>query len=105
MTTETLETGNVPRETSAAAPECSKCGEVLDTTGFPKWCRKCRKKYNEDYRALSKEMSETRGFAAGVSAAKAFLASEFEAKIRGASISGYEAARLVRVCNTSGLTA
>ena len=88
---------DVSRET------CSKCEKDLDTTGFPKWCKKCRKSYNDEYKSLQKQMSETRGFAAGVSAAKHFIANEFDCSIRGATINGHEAARLVRACKGPAL--
>src|SRR5580700_1160341 len=76
----------------------SKCTNELDTTGSPTWCKACRAKYQRQYQDLRKQLSETRGFCAGVSAAKDFIANEFEHAIRGAMISGHEAARLVRVC-------
>lgn len=88
-----------------ASETCSRCDESLDTTGFPKWCKACRQSYNKEYKALQKQLSETRGFCAGVSAAKAFIASEFESAIRGATINGFEAARLVRACKGPELPA
>ena len=99
MGTKAAVAAEVSRETSG--PEettCSRCEKALDTTGVPLWCRACRAEYQREYKALQKQMSETRGFAAGVSAAKAFVASEFETAIRGATINGFEAARLVRAC-------
>jgi len=90
-------------EAAAETKTCSKCEATLDTTGNPQWCKKCRAKNQREYERTRKEMAESRGFSAGVSAAKDFLAREFEGKIRGAMISGNEAARLVRLCNTSGL--
>ena len=74
------------------------CGKSLDTTGYPLWCKACRSKHRNAYNATVKDMSETRGFCAGVTAAKDFLASEFERKISAVMISGNEAARLVRAC-------
>ncbi len=82
-----------------------ECGKPLDTTGYPIWCKACRAKHRVAYNATVKEMSETRGFAAGVSAAKAFVASEFETAIRGSMINGFEAARLVRACKGPALPA
>jgi hypothetical protein len=84
---------------------CSRCEKPLDTTGTPGWCRACRATYQREYKSLQKQMSETRGFASGVSAAKAFVASEFETAIRGATINGFEAARLVRACKGPALPA
>jgi len=98
---------DVSRETQAVCrrvgDDGKACGKDLDTSGYPLWCKACRSKHRNAYNATVKDMSESRGFAAGVSAAKDFLAREFEGKIRGAMISGNEAARLVRLCNTSGL--
>ncbi len=95
----------IPTVAVETAAECSKCEGVLDTTGYPKWCKSCRAKNKREYEATKKEMSETRGFAAGVSAAKAFVASEFETAIRGSMINGFEAARLVRACKGPALPA
>ena len=101
MGTKAAVAGDVARETET----CSKCEETLDTTGYPKWCKKCRAANQREYSRTVKEMSETRGFAAGVSAAKAFVASEFDNAVRGAMISGHEAARLVRACKGPALPA
>lgn len=77
---------------------CSRCEAPLDTTGNPQWCKKCRAANQREYMRTRKDMAESRGFAAGVSAAKDFIAREFEGAIRGANVSGFEAARLVRAC-------
>jgi len=82
---------------------CSKCEKELDTTGLPRWCRACRAKYKREYEATKADMSESRGFCAGVSAAKDFIAREFESAVRGAQITGHEAARLVRACRGPAL--
>jgi hypothetical protein len=82
---------------------CSKCEKPLDTTGFPKWCKACQNAYRREYRRTKEDMSESRGFVAGVTATKTLLASEFEQKIRGAQINGFEAARLVRICQGPAL--
>lgn len=82
---------------------CSRCEAPLDTTGNPQWCKKCRAKNQREYERTRKDMAESRGFAAGVTATKSLLAGEFELKIRGAQITGFEAARLVRVCRGPAL--
>lgn len=98
---------DVSRETQAVCGREHDSGETctnpLDTTGSPPWCRECRAKYQRQYRSIQKQMSEGRGFCAGVVAAKHLLASEFERNIRGAMISGHEAARLVRACKGPAL--
>jgi hypothetical protein len=98
MSAKTSTDENVSRETLVDSQTCSKCEKPLDTTGFPKWCKACQNAYRQEYRRTRLDMSETRGFAAGVASTKAFIASEFEKAIRGAQINGYEAARLVRAC-------
>ena len=104
MATET-EATDVSRETLKTAETCSKCEKPLDTSGFPKWCKACQNAYRREYRRTKEDMSESRGFAAGVSATKSLLASEFEHAIRGAQINGFEAARLVRACRGPALPA
>jgi len=73
---------------------CSRCTAELDTTGTPHWCRTCRAKYQREYASLKKEMAESRGFAAGVAAAKQYLADQF-AKQGSGSFTGYEISRLI----------
>lgn len=68
---------------------------MLDTAGSPPWCKTCRAKYQRDYKAMRAEMSESRGFAAGVSAMRAYLAAHFE-RLGSGSFSGYESAHLIR---------
>jgi hypothetical protein len=97
----TTDTGNVSRDTytcSRVNDNGDTCGKPLDTTGYPLWCKRCRADHRKAYNATVKEMSESRGFAAGVQATKDLLASEFANSIRGIQISGFEAARLVRAC-------
>lgn len=74
---------------------CTKCTGPLDTEGYPKWCKACRAKHRREYEATKKEMSETRGYAAGVSAMKGHLAGHFE-RLGSGSFSGYEVAALIR---------
>lgn len=99
---ETLNEENVPT-CSRVNDMGDACGKPLDTTGYPLWCKRCRADHRKAYNATVKEMSETRGFAAGVTATKELLASEFENAIRGAHINGFEAARLVRICRGPAL--
>ena len=56
---------------------CSRCEADLDTNGYPKWCRKCRAKYRREYDSLKRQMSETRGFAAGCSAMRQAVRARF----------------------------
>lgn len=56
---------------------CSRCKGELDTTGSPRWCKKCRNDYQQDYQATRKAMTEGKGFAAGVQAMRQYLAENF----------------------------
>jgi hypothetical protein len=84
-----------PETAVAADLKCSRCEQELDTEGSPRWCKKCRAKYQREYQALRKEMGESRGYAAGCSAMRAFLESYF-AQFGNARISGFEASTMVR---------
>ncbi len=74
---------------------CSRCTSPLDTDGYPKWCKACRAKNRREYEATRKEMSESRGFAAGVSAAREYFAGRFE-KYGAAAFTGIEIGALIR---------
>lgn len=52
---------------------CSRCEGELDTTGYPRWCKKCRATNQREYNRTIREMSETRGFAAGFAAGAAAM--------------------------------
>lgn len=83
---------------AAAADHCTKCKEPLDTEGYPLFCKACRAKYQREYQAMRKEMSESRGFCAGISAMRALLVREFNAQGSG-SFTGYEIAGLIAQCS------
>lgn len=87
----------MPTEVVAAA-KCSKCEKDLDSTGFPHWCRKCRATYKREYEAQRDEMSETRGYAAGISAMRDFLAVNFEKYALPRVFSGPEIGHIIRTC-------
>ncbi len=84
-----------PEIAAPADLKCSRCELELDTEGTPRWCKKCRAKYQREYQGLRKEMSETRGFAAGCSAMREFLADYF-VKFGNVRISGIEASAMTR---------
>lgn len=86
----------MPAEETTSA--CSKCEKPLDTSGFPHWCKACRAKNQREYMALRKEMAETRGFAAGVSAMREYVAANFEVYNFPQVFTGVEIARIVRTC-------
>src|SRR5262245_13535107 len=90
---------------TAAAPSvtlnqnpCSNCGNALDTTGYPHWCKKCRAANKRQYEATRKEMTESRGFAAGVSAMRDYLMKNFGQYGTQGSFSGIEIAEIIRRC-------
>ena len=86
----------VPATTGVdAPPECSRCEERLDTEGSPRWCKKCRAKYQREYQGLKKEMAESRGYAAGQSAMRECLALHF-ARFGGAAFNCVEIAYMIR---------
>ncbi len=75
--------------------KCGRCESELDTEGSPRWCRKCRAKYQREYQGLRKEMGESRGYAAGCSAMRAFIADYFQ-QFGNVRLSGVEASIMVR---------
>jgi hypothetical protein len=77
-----------------ATRDCSRCEGALDTTGAPAWCKKCRAAYQREYKRLVKDMSESRGFSAGVSALRDALVRQFAAS--GGTFTGPMAANWIR---------
>ena len=84
----------MPPPTESTDKECSRCEGPLDTTGYPLWCKKCQSAYRREYQATRKQMSESRGFCAGVTAMRNFLAKQF-AQYGAGSFSGTEIAALI----------
>ena len=86
---------------------CSACGKNPRTDQRDKstntQCSECKYEAQKKWTLNKANQDQSQAFAAGVAAAKAFVASEFEGKIRGASLNGFEAARLVRACNGPSL--
>jgi len=80
----------------AAAEErkCSKCGQDLDTEGYPLFCKSCRAKYQREYQQQRKQLVESRGYSAGITAMKFYLAGRFAALGSG-SFTGNEVAHLI----------
>ena len=78
--------------------KCRKpdCESSLDTAGSPQWCKSCRAKYQREYQALRKEMSEGRGFAAGVAAFRAHIVGKFLAIPSSSRIDSHAAAAWVK---------
>jgi hypothetical protein len=74
--------------------KCTRCEKDLDTTGYPRWCRACKGKYQREYNATRKEMHETRGFAAGASAFRAAVVARMRL-FGSAHFSGAEVASMV----------
>ncbi len=78
---------------------CSRCDQPLDTTGFPRWCKACQTKYRKELAATKREMQESRGYAAGVSAMRDYLARQF-AERYGPDVrwSGTEISQIIKQC-------
>ena len=79
-------------------PLCSKCGAELDSEGYPKWCKACRKLHKAEWERTRKEMTESRGFAAGVSAMRSYLVKRFANYGTQGNFSGLEVAQIIRQC-------
>lgn len=73
---------------------CTKCEAPRDTTGYPLWCTKCRTKHKREYEATKREMTESRGYATGVTAMRRYLAERFRQYGSG-SFTGYEIAATI----------
>lgn len=81
--------------------ECSKCGEPVDREipdNTAQWCRACRAKYQREYQAMRKEMTQSRGYAAGVAAMRGFLAENFLNYGTAGSFTGAEIASIIMTC-------
>jgi hypothetical protein len=76
--------------------DCSKCNGLLDTEGYPLWCKACRAKHKREYEATRKEMTESRGYAAGVAAMRDYLATRWSAYGTAGSFTGAEIAQVIR---------
>lgn len=73
--------------------KCSKCGNELDTTGLPKWCKRCRNAYQKENR----ETKEGRDFRRGAESMRRVLAGEFD-RLGSGSFTGAETAHLIMGC-------
>lgn len=89
-------------ETRVETKLCSACKErprVDQAEGATNTqCTECKYEAQKRWTMSKAEQDYAKAFLAGVKATKDLLASEFANAIRGAMISGTEAARLVRVC-------
>lgn len=86
-----METPQATEVQPIAAETCSKCSNDLDTTGSPKWCKRCRRKYQQEYQETRREMDCQQAFGRGVDDARAVLGAEFS-RIGRAQLSGREIA-------------
>jgi len=74
---------------------CTKCDGPRDTTGYPKWCRKCRAANKRECEKARNEMLESKGFAEGREEMREHLAAGFEA-LGHSRFTGYEIAESIR---------
>lgn len=86
-----------PVQTSIERP-CSKCAGELDTSGYPLWCKKCRATNKREYEATKKEMQESRGYSAGVSAMRDYLMKHFGTFGSSGDFSGNDVAKMIQNC-------
>lgn len=86
---------DAPTQCSKLITPNERCANVLDTEGSPKWCKKCRAKYQREYQALQPELAEKRGYGRGVQQLRNFLVLEFE-RLGSGAFTGYEIAELIR---------
>jgi|SRR5665213_3570721 len=81
---------------------CSACGKNPRVDQRDKstntQCSECKYDVQKKWTANKANQDQAQAFAAGVAATKIFVAGQFEKAIRGASINGFEAARLVLAC-------
>jgi hypothetical protein len=56
--------------------KCGKCGDNLDTTGYPLWCKSCRAKYKREYEETKSGMVEHSAYLRGADAMRAKLLEE-----------------------------
>ena len=83
-----------------ASPEerkCSRCENLVEHDGYPKWCKECKTKWQKEYRAIKEAMAEGKGFIGGARAMQDVLASEFD-RLGSGTFPGYEIADLIRNC-------
>ncbi len=84
-----------PQSMEEVKLKCSRCELDRDTEGSPPWCKACRAKYQREYQSLKKEMSETRGYAAGCSAMRDFMCGYFQ-QLGNVKLSGFEVSIMAR---------
>lgn len=84
---------------TAETPEqlCSKCKTRprADSISTNPWCLECRAEYAREYRALKKEMRESRGYAAGQSAMRDHLALMLD-RLGSSMINAHDTAQWIR---------
>ena len=87
-----------------ATEKCSNtgCTNVLDTNGYPKWCKACRATYKREERVLMEHRNKVRGFGAGVREMRSYLFEQFE-NCGSGSFTGYEIAQMIASCKGPAL--
>ena len=80
------------------AGQCSKCQGPLDGAAGQNWCKACRAKYQREYEATRKQMTESHGFQAGVTAMRQYLVQRFSQYGTAGSFSGQEIAATIAQC-------
>lgn len=57
--------------------KCNKCKGILDTDGYPLWCKACRATYKREYNATLSNRDRAVGFHQGIDADRDMLGLEF----------------------------
>lgn len=95
-----METQGTPELCRKMKLDGTLCGMILDREGSPKWCKKCwaiyQKEYQENHKETLRKMTESRGYAAGISAFREHIVKKFEAIGTTATFNGAVAAKWVR---------
>lgn len=89
------ETRETPKETPNSLDKCSQCKvNDLDTSGYPKWCKSCRARWQREQKVLKGNLAVMRGYARGVREMRELLALKFS-ELGSGSFNGLEIAHLI----------
>jgi hypothetical protein len=82
-------------KTTTAEVNCAKCGNSCEPGSSRGWCKPCNAEYQRGYEKTKKEMTESRGYAAGVSAMRDYLIKNFAQYGSSGHFTGYEIADII----------
>jgi len=87
---------------AGAEAKCSRCSDALDTAGKPRWCKKCRAKYQKEYQELRQDAAENNGFQSGCRCMQAATAAYFR-QYPSAVFTGAEIAHMISKLSSAEL--